>query len=929
MPILNFSASTVNPLAVQTLLTAFAILCLGVFSLVRERGSVISVVFFLLTLFAGIWLFAFSWMYSAADEQAAFRWAKAAHGGVALVPAAVYHFTVMAQQRYQRSKRRVWIVWICSALFLAAILKADILFEALYRYWWGFYPRYRWSSIAFLAYFFLVMIEVLNSWWDEYRRSERGTKQRLRARSFLTAFGVAYLASFDYAAAFGIPLYPFGYIPIFVFLVLSARAIWRYRFVDITPAFAAPEILNTMTDALLVLDTEGTVRVVNRAASTLFGLTEAELFGKPVQAIIRCPLFSDQRESFLRVGMVRNYEVGYFADPGTIRTLSLSASAMQDQKGAPVAIVCVLRDITERKRAEEELRNERDKAQKYFDVAGVLLVVIDAVQRVTRINTAGCALLGYEEREIIGKKWFDHFVPEKIRSEVKSIFEKLMAGNIEPGEYFENPVVTRNGEERIIAWHNSVLRDKRGTIIGTLSSGVDITERRRAEEQIRILAYYDGLTGLPNRSFYRELLVRAITHAERHKEKMAVVFIDLDFFKRINDTLGHSVGDQLLRVAAERLTKCVRRSDTVARSWEDEGTDVVSRLGGDEFIVVLSELAHNQDAARVANRILAELSRPFTLSGHEVIVSASIGIALYPADGKDAESLLKNADVAMYHAKNQGRNAYQFYTHSMNESAMERLTLENELRKALERDEFQLYYQPKLNLKNRKIVGLEALLRWKHPERGLVSPGKFIPVAEEAGLIVPIGEWVIRAACSQNRAWQKAGHKPVGIAVNLSGRQFEHRQLIETVTRALQDADLDPRYLALEITESAIMKNPEKASTMLQQLKTMGIPISIDDFGTGYSSLSYLKRFPVDELKIDRSFIMNIAANTDDAAIAGAIIAMAHSLKLNVVAEGVETEEQLAFLKSLGCDEAQGFLFGKPMPAEECVPLISRASSCS
>ena len=259
---------------------------------------------------------------------------------------------------------------------------------------------------------------------------------------------------------------------------------------------------------------------------------------------------------------------------------------------------------------------------------------------------------------------------------------------------------------------------------------------------------------------------------------------------------------------------------------------------------------------------------------------------------------------------------------------MERLTLENDLRKALERDEFQLYYQPKLNLKNRKIVGLEALLRWKHPEGGLVSPAKFIPVAEEAGLIVPIGEWVLRAACLQNRAWQKKGYQPVSVAVNLSGRQFEHRQLIETVTRALRDADLDPRYLALEITESAIMKNPEKASTMLQQLKTMGIPISIDDFGTGYSSLSYLKRFPVDELKIDRSFIMNIATNTDDAAIASAIIAMAHSLKLKVVAEGVETDEQLAFLSSLGCDEAQGFLFSKPVPAQECVQLISNASSC-
>ncbi len=929
MPLLTHSSYILNPLAVQTLVTTGAILCLGLFSLMRERSSLVSASFSLLAVCISAWLFAFSWMYGAVNAQIAFWWAKAAYVGVALVPAAIYYFTVLAQQRYQRDKRRVLFAWICSIIFLVATLKTDMLFGSLYHYPWGYYPQYRWSSFAFLAYFFFMTIYVLRSWRAEYRRSPQGSTQRLRARSFLAAFGVGYLASFDYVAAFGIPLYPFGYLPIFVFIVLSARAIWRYRFIDITPAFAAPEIINTMTDALLVLDADGVVRVVNKAATDLFASSATELIGKPVLKVMDCSLFTEDPRSFIHLGTIRNYEADCTAREGNKRTLSLSASVMEDKTGEPAAIVCVLRDITERKKAEEELRNERDKAHKYFDIAAVILVVIDASRKVTRINATGCKLLGYEEEEIVGKDWFDDFIPERARNEVKNIFERLMAGDVEPVEYFENHVVTRSGEERTIAWNNSVLRDKTGKITGTLSSGVDITERRQAEEQIRVLAYYDNLTGLPNRSFYRELLVRAITHAERHNEKMAVVFIDLDYFKRINDTLGHSVGDQLLRVAAERLTKCVRRSDTVARSWEDEGTDVVSRLGGDEFIVVLSELAHNQDAARVANRILAELSRPFTLGGHEVYVTASIGIALYPADGKDAESLLKNADVAMYHAKNHGRNAYKFYTHSMNESAMERLTLENDLRKALERDEFQLYYQPKLNLKNRKIVGLEALLRWKHPERGLVSPGKFIPVAEEAGLIVPIGEWVLRAACLQNRAWQRAGHQPVNVAVNLSGRQFEHRQLIETVTRALRDADLEPGSLALEITESAIMKNPDKASAMLQQLKTMGIPISIDDFGTGYSSLSYLRRFPVDELKIDRSFIMNIATDLDDAAIASAIIAMAHSLKLKVVAEGVETEEQLAFLKSLGCDEAQGYLFSRPVPAEECVQLISNASSCS
>ncbi|HXY62741.1 MAG TPA: bifunctional diguanylate cyclase/phosphodiesterase, partial [Nitrospirota bacterium] len=354
----------------------------------------------------------------------------------------------------------------------------------------------------------------------------------------------------------------------------------------------------------------------------------------------------------------------------------------------------------------------------------------------------------------------------------------------------------------------------------------------------------------------------------------------------------------------------------------DESEIVVARLGGDEFIVLLHEIAHAQDASRVARRIIQGLARPFTLAGHEVFITASIGIAVYPLDGHDADSLLKNADVAMYHAKNQGRNNYQFYTKAMNATALQRLDLENDLRKALDRGEFLLYYQPTVDIKTRTINGAEALIRWNHPNKGMIFPGEFIPLAEETGLIVPIGEWVLRAACIQNKAWQDAGNKKFCVAVNLSGRQFDEEGLIGIVSNALRDSGLAPQYLVLEITESTIMKNPEKAATTLQKLKGMGIGLSIDDFGTGYSSLGNLRKFPLDTLKIDRSFVMNIPANNDDAAITTAIIAMAHSLKLDVIAEGVESEDQHSFLHEQECDAVQGNLFSQPVPAEEFIKRI-------
>jgi diguanylate cyclase (GGDEF)-like protein len=435
-------------------------------------------------------------------------------------------------------------------------------------------------------------------------------------------------------------------------------------------------------------------------------------------------------------------------------------------------------------------------------------------------------------------------------------------------------------------------------------------ERKRSEETIRHQAYHDALTKLPNRMLFKDRMTQALLHAHRDKQMLAMLFLDLDRFKIINDTLGHAVGDKLLQSVADRLRKCLREGDTVAR------------LGGDEFMLLLSGIHHVEDAAKIAEKILSAIRPPFQIDSHELYINTSIGISLYPYDGEDAETLVKNADIALYRAKERGRDNYQFYASAMNAKAIETLELENKLRRALERNEFVLHYQPQIDMYMGKIIGMEALVRWQRPDGKLVPPLDFIALAEDTGMIVPLGEWVLRNACAQTRLWQTADFPPLRVAVNLSGRQFQ-QNLVQTIEKVLKKTGLDPQFLELELTETAIMKNDKVAIETLNELKSMGIQICIDDFGTGYSSLSYLKRFPIDTLKIDQTFIRDSMLDADHAAIVTAIIQMAHSLKLKVVAEGVETKEQFAFLRRHNCDKMQGSLFSEPLSGEAFTKLIN------
>ncbi len=440
----------------------------------------------------------------------------------------------------------------------------------------------------------------------------------------------------------------------------------------------------------------------------------------------------------------------------------------------------------------------------------------------------------------------------------------------------------------------------------------DVTERKNAEAAIEHMAYHDPLTGLPNRQMFLERLNNALSRAKRTQRLVAVLFLDLDRFKAINDTLGHAVGDQCLREVATRLMHCVR------------GTDTVARLAGDEFTILLEDMERIEQVRRVCKAIVQALNRVFLINGNQVFSPASIGVSCYPEDGKDAETLINQADTAMYHAKAEGKNNVQFYRADLGARVAELISLENSLRRAMERDEFVLFYQPTLDIGSGRIVGLEALLRWRHPQRGLVQPNEFIPVLEEIGLIASVSEWAVRTACTQIKEWQNAGLPETRVAVNLSADSLRSANMAETIARTLDQRGLDARFLELEITESALMPDNNIAASTLTQLRNINVKISIDDFGTGYSSLSHLKRFPVDRLKIDRSFIRGVPHDANDAAISTSIIAMAHALDLKVIAEGVETEDQLAFLRTQECDEMQGFLFSRPLPADKITPMLEQ-----
>ncbi|MDI6816015.1 MAG: PAS domain S-box protein [Actinomycetota bacterium] len=662
-----------------------------------------------------------------------------------------------------------------------------------------------------------------------------------------------------------------------------------------------------LSPVALAVHSGGKVVYANAAAAKLLGASKpAELIDKPVLSFVHPEdhaLVKERISLMMQGNEVDLTEERFVRLDGGIIDVEVAASPIM--YNGKQAIQVTVRDVTEHRQALAAVVEAKERVEQLYRVMPSAVFTVDRESLITSFNDKAVQITGYEASEIIGRKCSE-FALEPCTNKCglfSSDVQKPIMGR-------ECTIRRKDGEIRTLSKNVDVVRDADGNVIGGVESFEDITERKHAEEMLNYMAFYDLLTDLPNRTLLSDRLILAIANAHRSGNMMALLFLDLDRFKTINDTLGHTVGDKLLQQVADRLKGCLREGDTIAR------------LGGDEFTLLLPQIVTVDDATSVAQKIIDVLKPPFGFDGRELHITTSIGIALYPSDGKDVQSLLKNADIALYRAKEQGRNNYQLYTPLMNAEAFERLAMEVSMRKALERQEFVVYYQPQVDLKTGAIIGMEALIRWMHPDLGLVYPAEFIPMAEETGLIVPIGEWVLRTACEQNKAWQDAGYAPIRMAVNLSCRQFQQVDLAERVARIVKETGLDPRYLELEITESVLMKDADAAVDTLNKLKKKGIYISIDDFGTGYSSLGYLKRFPIDVLKIDRSFIRELSAGTEDAAIATAIITVAHTMKLKALAEGVETLEQLELLRSLKCDSMQGFIFSRPVPAEEASRIL-------
>ena len=1130
-PLFAVASYDANALSFVTALASAAILILGSAVFARGRGLAASTRFFLVTLFAAGWLAADALMYASAHADTALLWSRAAFGVGALIPAAVFHFAVEYVARRGSYRIAIWLFWLFGVGVGALAAFTGVLIPSVRHYSWGFYAHGQPFGGVIVLGFSAIVVASVHLFWSAYRTAEGKAKER--AGALLLAFVLGSLAMFDYVPSAGIDLQPVGYIASLAFVVVAATALWRFELADITPEYAAGQILDTMKGAVIVVDMEGMIRVVNRAACSLLGYTEIDLRGSHIRRIL-------QREQNLTTGQLLNslgvleHAMGWRTIDGATIDVLASSSFLRSEEGRPIGVVYVAsdfrerkraeealresehryrtlfelnplpmwvydlqtlqftavndaavkhygytqdeflqmkitdirpaedvplvlasldtlearrgpnhyrhkkkdgtiidveitsfefisagkrarmviaQDITERKRAEEELRKSEERYRELFENAHDLVYTHDLEGRVTSMNFAGERILGYTRDELMGMRISDIVMPEHLEHGLDQMRRKL-SGETQATFYeldvrakdghrvsleLSTRLITRDGQpigvqgigrdvtdrkanearyrvlfernlagvyrttvdgrildcneacarifgygsrddfvdqaatdfysdpaerERVVqmlraqgSLMNTELRLRRrdGSVVWVLENVsllddnilegtiIDITDRKHAQEQMEYQAYHDALTSLPNRALFRDRITVALAHAKRAGRLAAVMFLDLDQFKLVNDTLGHTVGDRLLQAIGSRLVNCVRGEDTVAR------------MGGDEFTILLADLSDRRGASAVAQKVLEAVRHPVQVAEHELYVTTSIGIAVFPDDGADAESLLKNADRAMYRAKEVGRDNFQYVTTRHDRDA--RLILERSLHHALERNEFEVHYQPMVEIATGRMAGAEALVRWRHPEHGLMQPEEFIPVAEETTLIVPLGAWVLRTACTQMKAWHDSGHPWLRIAVNLSPRQFQDQELVTTVEQILSDTGFPPTLLDLEITESTAMQNAELSLQILNRLKEMGIRISIDDFGTGYSSLSYLKRFPIDTVKIDQDFVRDLSK--DDTAIISAVISMARALNLRIIAEGVETEEQLAFLRREQCSEMQGFLFSEPLSAED------------
>jgi diguanylate cyclase (GGDEF)-like protein/PAS domain S-box-containing protein len=694
-----------------------------------------------------------------------------------------------------------------------------------------------------------------------------------------------------------------------------------------TQAFAEPPdfwaAFAHAATGMMIADLRGRFLYANSAYCAMTGYSEAELRGRSVRTITH----SDDRADTQVLGrrLLSGEIASFIVERRTVRADGVeicvrnSVSLVRDRTGEPVAMLAIAEDVTagkraeaERSRAEAALQASEERLRIALDATGLGTFEWDAVAGHSAWSSRLEALYGLAPGEFDGKDTsFGELVFPDDRDRVMATFAAAAASGEDSDIEYRTARPRPDGSPRWLLTRGQVIYGDDGQLVRIIGTVLDITERKLAQEALHHQAFHDALTGLPNRALFTDRLEHALTRAGRRDTSVAVLFLDLDNFKVVNDSLGHAQGDALLGIVAQRLRDCLRAADTGAR------------LGGDEFTVLLEDVSGEAEALTVAERIARALRVPVVLQGREVVISASIGIAIALPNGA-GNDLMREADLAMYRAKANGKAGCALFDPRLEMRAMERLELETDLRRALARGEFRVHYQPIVALGDETIAGVEALVRWQHPERGLVQPLSFIPVAEETGLIVPIGQWVLEQACQQSRLWQEQfpRHAPLSISVNLSARQLQHPGLVADVARAVLDAGMDPATLELEITESVVMQDAEATDATLRALKAIGIRLAIDDFGTGYSSLSYLKRFPVDTLKIDRSFVDGLGSDSQDTAIVHSVAALARALDLSVTGEGVETSAQHVLLQQLGCNLAQGYLYARPIPAADITALL-------
>ncbi|NGZ28612.1 MAG: EAL domain-containing protein, partial [Magnetococcales bacterium] len=681
-------------------------------------------------------------------------------------------------------------------------------------------------------------------------------------------------------------------------------------------------ILQSANATIISTDTHGTILSFNATAEKKLGYSAREMIGKTSLVIIHDMEEVIERAHALSKELGRTIEPGfevfvakarngkadenewtYIRKDGTRFPVALSVTALFDDRGTLTGFMGIGQDLSEIKATQERLR----MAEKVFVNAGEAIIITDIDAKIIDVNPAYSAITGYRREEILGLN------PKVLKSgrHPPEFYQKMWQTIRETGTWEGEIWDRRKNGEIYPKWLSiSSIRDKDGRATHYVGIFMDISRQKSTEEQLERLAYYDPLTNLANRALFRERLTHEMAMAARHERSLAVFFIDLDRFKYVNDTMGHAAGDELLQIVAKKLHTRVRASDTVAR------------MGGDEFTIILTGAVRPEAISHIAQEMLDDIRTPLEIQGVEVRIGGSIGIAVYPQDGTDYTTLTKHADMAMYLAKEKGRNNYQFFSQELQTRIFDRITLEDELHKAVTNQEFLLHYQPQYDLASNRVVGVEALVRWRQQGKGMVSPATFIPLAEETGLILPMGEWILETALRQTTLWHGQGADNLRIAVNLSPKQFQQPTLLPLVAKLLEETSLPPTALELEITESTLMGNLEESIAIMKRLRELGIALALDDFGTGYSSLGYLKRFPVNTLKIDQSFVRELTCDSKDTVIIQAIIGLAHTMDLTVVAEGVETPFQLEFLREQGCDQVQGYLLSKPLPSQDVTKVL-------